>query len=290
MHVVAPPTISNGISGTKRCWCWDSVTPGCRWRAGSRAAAPAYASPTPVRHRRTRQRFARELPDVPLDDGRFHAARCSRRRRDRDQPGRATAVSRSSTTRHRARRARASATSNFRAARRVHASRSLRPKVLAITGSNGKSTVTAMAGAMCRAAGCARWSPATSACLCSMRCRDRSELAPSADTRLRARAVELPARDARRASSARRRDDAQRHRRPSRPLRRLADYAAAKARIFHGSGVQVLNRDDRWSLQHGARRPHRPSPSARDAPIARARLGHCCTRRRDVARAGHASS
>jgi UDP-N-acetylmuramoylalanine--D-glutamate ligase len=28
----------------------------------------------------------------------------------------------------------------------------------------------------------------------------------------------------------------------------LADYAAAKARVFNGNGVQVLNRDDRWSM------------------------------------------
>ncbi len=28
----------------------------------------------------------------------------------------------------------------------------------------------------------------------------------------------------------------------------LADYAAAKSRVFNGNGVQVLNRDDRWSL------------------------------------------
>jgi UDP-N-acetylmuramoylalanine--D-glutamate ligase len=28
----------------------------------------------------------------------------------------------------------------------------------------------------------------------------------------------------------------------------LADYAAAKARVFTGDGVQVLNRDDRWSM------------------------------------------
>ena len=28
----------------------------------------------------------------------------------------------------------------------------------------------------------------------------------------------------------------------------MTDYAAAKARMFAGNGVQVLNRDDRWSL------------------------------------------
>ena len=27
----------------------------------------------------------------------------------------------------------------------------------------------------------------------------------------------------------------------------MAEYAAAKARIFHGHGVQVLNREDVWS-------------------------------------------
>jgi UDP-N-acetylmuramoylalanine--D-glutamate ligase len=28
----------------------------------------------------------------------------------------------------------------------------------------------------------------------------------------------------------------------------LADYAAAKSRVFNGNGVQVLNREDRWSM------------------------------------------
>jgi UDP-N-acetylmuramoylalanine--D-glutamate ligase len=35
----------------------------------------------------------------------------------------------------------------------------------------------------------------------------------------------------------------------------IADYAAAKARIFTGSGLQVLNRDDAWSM--AMRRPQR---------------------------------
>ena len=33
---------------------------------------------------------------------------------------------------------------------------------------------------------------------------------------------------------------------------RLEDYAAAKARIFDGDGVQVLNRDDARVARHGA--------------------------------------
>jgi ornithine carbamoyltransferase len=33
----------------------------------------------------------------------------------------------------------------------------------------------------------------------------------------------------------------------------LADYAAAKARIFQGKGAMVLNRDDDWSMANGGR-------------------------------------
>jgi UDP-N-acetylmuramoylalanine--D-glutamate ligase len=121
-----------------------------------------------------------------------------------------------------------------------------RPKVLAITGTNGKSTVTAMAGAMCRAAGCETVvagniglpvldalaavedgapQPAVYALeLSSFQLESTVTLAPDAAAMLNLTEDHMDRYDG------------------------LADYAAAKSRVFNGNGVQVLNRDDRWSL------------------------------------------
>ena len=93
-------------------------------------------------------------------------------------------------------------------------------KVLAITGSNGKTTVTALTGALCRAAGLDTVVAGNigEAVLDALATR----AAPAARTlarRVRAGAVELPARDDRVAASHRR-HRAQRHRQPPRPLRR----------------------------------------------------------------------
>ncbi len=115
-------------------------------------------------------------------------------------------------------------------------------RVLAITGTNGKTTVTAMAGAMGRAAGrvtevAGNISPAAltalMACLdegrrpelwvlelSSFQLETTQSLAPDA-------AVVLNVSD----------DHLDRY-------QGLDDYAAAKARIFAGDGVQVLNRQD----------------------------------------------
>jgi len=119
-------------------------------------------------------------------------------------------------------------------------------KLLAITGSNGKSTVTAMAGAMCRAAGretvvagniglpvldalaaIEDGAPAPGAIvleLSSFQLESTASLAPDAATVLNVTEDHLDRYDG------------------------MADYAAAKARVFAGSGVQVLNRDDRLTL------------------------------------------
>lgn len=117
------------------------------------------------------------------------------------------------------------------------------PKVLAVTGSNGKSTVAAMAGAMCRAAGLRTvvagniGLPALDALevaqpprspevfvleLSSFQLESTTSLRPDAAAMLNLSEDHLDRYDS------------------------LADYAAAKARIFEGEGVQVLNRDDRW--------------------------------------------
>jgi UDP-N-acetylmuramoylalanine--D-glutamate ligase len=116
-------------------------------------------------------------------------------------------------------------------------------KVLAITGSNGKTTVTALTGVLCRAAGLAtavagnigapvldalpgdgRWPDVYVLELSSFQLETTASLAAVAATVLNVTDNHLdryPGMDA---------------------------YAAAKARIFHGSGIQVLNRDDPRSL------------------------------------------
>jgi UDP-N-acetylmuramoylalanine--D-glutamate ligase len=119
-------------------------------------------------------------------------------------------------------------------------------RVLAVTGSNGKSTVTAMAGEMCRAAGRATVMagniglPVLDALtgvedggaapdvfvleLSSFQLESTASLAPDAATVLNVSEDHLDRYDG------------------------MTDYAAAKARVFAGNGVQVLNRDDRLTL------------------------------------------
>jgi UDP-N-acetylmuramoylalanine--D-glutamate ligase len=120
------------------------------------------------------------------------------------------------------------------------------PKVLAITGSNGKSTVTVMTGEICRAAGRETvvagniGLPVLDALaavedggrapdvfvleLSSFQLESTNSLEPDAATVLNVTEDHLDR------------------------YAGMKEYAAAKARIFAGSGVQVLNRDDRWSM------------------------------------------
>ena len=120
------------------------------------------------------------------------------------------------------------------------------PKVLAVTGSNGKSTVTAMCGAMCQAAGRATvvagniGLPVLDALsamlhqaepadifvleLSSFQLESTSSLEPDAAAMLNLSEDHLDRYDG------------------------MTDYAAAKARVFAGHGVQVLNRDDARSM------------------------------------------
>jgi UDP-N-acetylmuramoylalanine--D-glutamate ligase len=120
------------------------------------------------------------------------------------------------------------------------------PKLLAITGTNGKSTVTAMCGAMCQATGRATvvagniGLPVLDALsatldqaalpdvfvleLSSFQLESTSSLEPDAAAMLNLTEDHLDRYDG------------------------MADYAAAKARIFAGQGVQVLNRDDSRSM------------------------------------------
>ncbi len=127
-------------------------------------------------------------------------------------------------------------------------------RVIAITGTNGKTTVTALAGSMCRAAGrdaqvAGNISPAVLTALMdrldagrlpevwvlelsSFQLETTRSLAPDVATVLNVTADHLD-------------------RYPE-----LATYAAAKARIFDGGGAQVLNRDDARSsaLRRAGRR------------------------------------
>ena len=119
-------------------------------------------------------------------------------------------------------------------------------RILAVTGSNGKSTVTAMAGAVCRAAGRETvvagniGVPVLDALaaieaggaapqvfvleLSSFQLESTHSLEPAAAAMLNLTEDHLDRYDG------------------------MADYAAAKARVFTNDGVQVLNRDDRWSM------------------------------------------
>ncbi len=113
-------------------------------------------------------------------------------------------------------------------------------KVIAITGANGKSTVTTLVGEMCKAAGFNTivagniGLPVLVALgmgepdiyvleLSSFQLETTSSLMADAATVLNVTEDHMD----RYAS--------------------MADYAAAKARVFQGSGVQVLNREDAWS-------------------------------------------
>ena len=113
-------------------------------------------------------------------------------------------------------------------------------KVIAITGANGKTTVTTLVGEMCKQAGLKTvvagniGLPVLDALampepdvyvleLSSFQLETTSSLSPDAATVLNVTEDHMDRYDG------------------------MASYAAAKARIFHGTGVQVLNRDDVWS-------------------------------------------
>ena len=116
--------------------------------------------------------------------------------------------------------------------------------MLAITGSNGKTTVTALTGALCRAAGLDTVVAGNigDAVLDALAACDPGGAAWPDVFVLELSSFQLETTSSLEADGG---GGAQRHRQPSRPIRGLDDYAAAKARIFANAGVQVLNRDDR---------------------------------------------
>jgi UDP-N-acetylmuramoylalanine--D-glutamate ligase len=144
------------------------------------------------------------------------------------------------------------------------------PQVLAITGSNGKSTVTAMAGEMCRAAGKQTvvagniglpvldalagverewsWPDVFVLELSSFQLESTGSLRPDAAAMLNLTEDHLDR------------------------YHDMADYAAAKARIFRGAGAQVLNRGDARSMAM-ARPDHAVWTFGLDAPRDRRQWG-----------------
>ncbi len=119
-------------------------------------------------------------------------------------------------------------------------------KVLAITGSNGKSTVTALTGALCRAAGltCVVAGNIGDAVLDAVAPFEAGEPWPDvfvlelSSFQLETTTSLLPV-----AAAVLNVTDNHLDRYPG-----MDEYAAAKARIFDGGGVQVVNRDDPRSL------------------------------------------
>jgi UDP-N-acetylmuramoylalanine--D-glutamate ligase len=121
-----------------------------------------------------------------------------------------------------------------------------RPRIVAITGTNGKSTVTALTGALCRAAGldCEVAGNIGPAVLHALSRREAQGRLPQAWV-LELSSFQLETTSTLDADAATLLNLSQDH------LDRydsMADYGAAKARIFAGTGVQVLNRDDPASL------------------------------------------
>ena len=128
----------------------------------------------------------------------------------------------------------------------AQALRERRAQIIAVTGTNGKSTVTALIGAMARAAGAdcevaGNIGPAVLEAL--MRREDAGRAAGLWVLEVSSFQLETTASLAADAATVLNvtEDHLDRY-------RGIDDYARAKARVFSGDGIQVLNRDDRRSL------------------------------------------
>jgi UDP-N-acetylmuramoylalanine--D-glutamate ligase len=134
-----------------------------------------------------------------------------------------------------------------RAIRALNAQREHPMKVIAITGSNGKSTVTAMCGDMCRMAGlttCVAGNIGLPVLDALVEIEQGIAVAPQVWV-LELSSFQLETTSSLDADAATVLNLSEDH------MDRYPDmdaYAAAKARIFSGKGVQVLNRDDQRSL------------------------------------------
>jgi UDP-N-acetylmuramoylalanine--D-glutamate ligase len=144
------------------------------------------------------------------------------------------------------------------------------PKVLAVTGSNGKSTVTAMTGGICRAAGLRTMVAGNIGlpALDALQAAAEEGMVPEIFV-LELSSFQLESTSSLNADAAAMLNLCEDHldRYPG-----LAEYAAAKARIFEGEGVQVLNRDDGWSMSM-ARAGRRQRFFGRGAPRSDAEWG-----------------
>ena len=119
-------------------------------------------------------------------------------------------------------------------------------RTVAITGTNGKTTVTSLAGAMARAAGsdCEVAGNIGPAVLDALMRREDAGKRPDLWV-LELSSFQLETTDSLAAGAATVLNISEDH---LDRYRGLDDYAAAKARIFAGGGMQVLNRDDARSL------------------------------------------
>ena len=121
-----------------------------------------------------------------------------------------------------------------------------RPRILAVTGTNGKSTVTSLAGAMARSAGAdcevaGNIGPAVLDAL--MRREDEGQAAGLWVLELSSFQLETTSSLAADAATVLNISEDHLDR-----YRGIDDYARAKSRVFSGGGIQVLNRDDPRSL------------------------------------------
>jgi UDP-N-acetylmuramoylalanine--D-glutamate ligase len=137
-------------------------------------------------------------------------------------------------------------------------------KVLAVTGTNGKTTVSALTGHLLRAAGvdCEVAGNIGPAALSALAKRKDSGHLPAVWV-LELSSYQLETTWSLKPNAAALLNLSEDH------LDRytgIADYGAAKARIFFGNGVQILNRDDPRSI--AMRQPHRQVVSfGLDAPL-----------------------
>lgn len=127
--------------------------------------------------------------------------------------------------------------------------RAFNAKVIAITGANGKTTVTSLAGEMCKAAGMKTTIAGNIGLpvLDALLQEEMSREAPDVYV-LELSSFQLEATAALNADAAVMLNLSEDH------MDRYAsmdEYAAAKARIFQGDGVQVLNRQDPYSRAMG---------------------------------------
>jgi UDP-N-acetylmuramoylalanine--D-glutamate ligase len=119
------------------------------------------------------------------------------------------------------------------------------PKILAITGTNGKSTVTCMAGDICQAGGFATVVAGNigKPVLDTLAEIEDGAAMPDAFV-LELSSFQLESTISLNADAATMLNLSEDH---MDRYDRFEDYVAAKARVFHGSGTQVLNDDDAYS-------------------------------------------